>query len=111
MPSIKLPTAGAPQAPKLLDQVLNTIRRKHYSIRTEETYINWIKKYIFFHQKRHPAEMGAREMEQFLNYLAVERKVAASTQNQALSADVYTHVLNRGGRGVRSPYRSVMSDE
>ncbi len=76
---------------RLLDQVRETIRRKHYSLRTEATYIDWIKRYIFFHQKRHPAEMGAPEMEQFLNYLAVKRQVVASTQNQALSALVFLY--------------------
>lgn len=82
---------------RLLDQVRETIRRKHYSLRTEATYIDWIKRYIFFHQKRHPSEMGAPEMEQFLNYLAVKRQVAASTQNQALSALVflYREVLHK----------------
>jgi hypothetical protein len=63
-----------PRKPKLLDQVRETIRRKHYSIRTEATYIDWIKRYILFHRKRHPAEMGAHEMEQFLNHLAVDKK-------------------------------------
>jgi integron integrase len=77
--------------PRLLDQVRQTIRRKHYSLRTEATYIDWIKRYIFFHRKRHPKEMGAAEMEQFLNYLAVEKRVAASTQNQALSALVFLY--------------------
>src|SRR2546427_2406323 len=81
----------AQQKPKLLDQVRETIRRKHYSIRTEEAYVDWIKRYIFFHQKRHPSEMGAREMEQFLNHLAGEKHVAASTQNQALSALVFLY--------------------
>lgn len=76
---------------RLLDQVRETIRRKHYSLRTEATYIGWIKKYIFFHGKRHPKEMGAPEMEQFLNHLAVAKKVAASTQNQALSALVFLY--------------------
>lgn len=60
-------------APKLLDQVRETIRRKHYSLRTESTYIDWIKRYIFFHNKRHPRDMGATEIEQFLNHLAVEK--------------------------------------
>ena len=83
-------SAATPKT-KLLDQVRDTIRRKHYSLRTETTYIDWIKRYIFFHNKRHPAEMGAREMEQFLNHLAVDRKVAASTQNQALSALVFLY--------------------
>ncbi len=77
--------------PKLLDQVRETIRRKHYSIRTEATYIGWIKRYIFFHGKRHPAEMGAAEMELFLNHLAAERNVAAATQNQALNALVFLY--------------------
>jgi integron integrase len=76
---------------RLLDSVRETIRRKHYSLRTESTYIDWIKRYILFHRKRHPAEMGAPEMEQFLNYLAVQKKVAASTQNQALSALVFLY--------------------
>src|SRR5438132_5862114 len=79
------------QKPKLLDQVRATVRRKHYSIRTEAAYVDWIKRYIFFHNKRHPTEMGAHEMEQFLNHLAVEKKVAAATQNQALSALVFLY--------------------
>src|SRR5438552_7613274 len=85
------------QKPKLLDQVRETIRRKHYSIRTEEAYVDWIKRYIFFHNKRHPAEMAEPEIEQFLNHLAVQKKVAASTQNQALSALVflYREVLDK----------------
>jgi integron integrase len=77
--------------PKLLDQVRHAIRRKHYSIRTEGAYVAWIKRYIFFHNKRHPVEMGAGEIEQFLNHLAVQRHVAASTQNQALSALVFLY--------------------
>ena len=87
------PTAN----PRLLDQVRQTIRRKHYSIRTEEAYVDWIKRYIFFHHKRHPAEMDERHVEQFLNYLAVEKRVAAATQNQALSALVflYREVLDK----------------
>src|SRR5437899_5745935 len=81
----------AQQKPKLLDQVRAVIRRKHYSIRTEEAYVDWIKRYIFFHDKRHPQEMGERELEQFLNDLAVQKRVAASTQNQALSALVFLY--------------------
>lgn len=65
--------------PKLLDQVRNAIRTKHYSIRTEEAYVRWIKQYIFFHKKRHPADMGEREVSQFLSHLAVNQHVAAST--------------------------------
>ena len=82
---------STPPKTKLLDQVRETIRRKHYSIRTETTYIDWIKRYILFHRKRHPAEMGGHEMGQFLNHLAVDKEVAASTQNQALSALVFLY--------------------
>jgi len=86
-------TSSVSSQPKkrLLDQVRETVRRKHYSLRTEAAYINWIKRYIFFHHKRHPAEMGAPEIEQFLNHLAVDKKVAAGTQNQALSALVFLY--------------------
>jgi len=82
---------------KLLDQVRDAIRLKHYSIRTEEAYVNWIKRYIFFHGVRHPAEMGAAEVEAFLTHLAVKENVAASTQNQALSAllFLYREVLHQ----------------
>ena len=83
---------------KLLDQVREVIRFKHLSIRTEEAYVDWIKQFIFFHQKRHPKEMGAAEIEAFLTHLAVARNVAASTQNQ--EAD---HVMQRPGLGVKSP--------
>ena len=81
---------------KLLDQVREKIRYKHYSIRTEEAYVDWIKRYVFFHDKRHPETMGAVEIEQFLSHLATKRNVAASTQNQALSAllFLYREVLN-----------------
>ena len=72
--------------PKLLDQVRTAIRVRHYSLRTEQSYIHWVKRFIFFHNKRHPAMMGEAEVTAFLNHLAVERQVSASTQNQALSA-------------------------
>ena len=83
--------------PKLLDLVRNTIRLKHYSIRTERAYIDWVKRFILFHHKRHPASMGGPEIRAFLSYLAVEGRVAASTQTQALSALVflYREVLHR----------------
>ena len=74
------------QKPKLLDQVRAKIRMKHYSIRTETAYISWIKQFILFHNKQHPAEMGADHIASFLTYLAQRRNVAASTQNQALNA-------------------------
>ena len=77
--------------PKLLDQVRQKIRIKHYSIRTEQAYVDWIRRYILYHQKRHPQDMGKPEIEQFLTHLAVERNVAASTQNQALSAILFLY--------------------
>ncbi len=72
--------------PKLLDQLRDRIRVKHYSIRTEQAYVQWVKRYLFFHGMRHPNEMGKPEVEAFLTSLAVERNVAASTQGQALAA-------------------------
>jgi integron integrase len=80
-----------PKPRKLLDQVSDALRTKHYSYRTEQTYIDWIKRYIIFHKKRHPNEMGENEIRAFLTHLAVERKVAASTQNQALSAILFLY--------------------
>ena len=73
------------------------LRVKHYSIRTEQAYLDWIRRFILFHQKRHPDEMGEEEITQFLTDLAVERHVAASTQNQAFSAllFLYQQVLDR----------------
>ena len=73
------------------------IRTRHYSLRTEQTYIQWIKQYIIFNSKRHPSDLGAAEVSAFLSYLAVSRKVAASTQNQALAAILflYRHVLKQ----------------
>jgi integron integrase len=76
---------------KLLNQLINSIRAKHYSIRTEQSYVNWVNRFIRFHQKKHPAKMGEPEITAFLNYLAVNRKVAASTQNQALSAILFLY--------------------
>ncbi len=83
--------------PKLLDQVRQAIRLRNYSYRTEKSYVYWIKQYIFFHHKRHPVEMGQVEVEAFLKHLAIKRNVAASTQNQALSAllFLYKHVLKQ----------------
>ena len=71
---------------KLLDQVRDTLRRKNYAYRTEQSYVAWIKRFILFHDKRHPEEMGPAEIETYLSYLALKRKVAPSTQNQALAA-------------------------
>lgn len=80
-----------PPAKKLLDQVREKIRFKHYSISTEKTYISWIKHYIVFNGKRHPADMGAVEVERFLTYLANDRHVSSATQNQALSAILFLY--------------------
>lgn len=77
--------------PKLLDQVREKLRVKHYAIRTEQTYVDWIKRYILFHGKRHPKDLGARDVEVFLTHLAVVGKVAASTQNQAKSALLFLY--------------------
>jgi integron integrase len=80
-----------------LDRVRGAIRFRHYSRRTEEAYVNWIKRFVLFHKKRHPAEMGAAEVREFLTFLAREDQVAASTQNQAFSALLFLYkvVLNQ----------------
>ena len=83
-----------PKPPKLLDQVRDAMRLKHYSLRTEQTYVQWIRKYILFHGKRHPKDMAEPEITAFLTHLAVQGKVAASTQNQALSAILYYLAFN-----------------
>jgi|GEM_PF-606761 len=83
--------------PKLLDRVRTHLRTKHYSYKTEETYINWIKRFIFFHHKQHPQYLGAKDIEAFLNHLATKLNVSASTQNQALNALVflYRYILHQ----------------
>lgn len=81
----------AQNKPKLLDQVRDVIRRKHFSIRTEEAYTNWIRRFILFHGKRHPRDMAEAEVTEFLTHLAREGKVAALTQNQALSALLFLY--------------------
>ena len=88
--------AGA-RKPKLLDRLREALRSRHYSRRTEQTYCHWVKRYIFFHDVRHPAEMAEHEINAFLTNLAVKEKVSASTQTQALSAllFLYRHVLGR----------------
>ena len=80
-----------PQPPKLLDQVVAKMRVKHYSLRTEKSYTDWIKRYIWHFDKTHPKDMGAAQVEAFLTHLAVERNVSASTQNQAKSALLYLY--------------------
>jgi integron integrase len=81
----------SPKPPRLLEQLRDAIRRRHYSMRTEETYAHWVKRFIYFSGKRHPADLGAAEVTAFLNYLARERDVAAATQNQALSALLFLY--------------------
>lgn len=77
--------------PKLLEQVVSRLRVKHYSLRTEKSYVDWIKRFIWFHGKRHPKQMGAPEVEAFLSHLAVDRSVSGSTQNQAKSALLFLY--------------------
>lgn len=77
--------------PKLLERLRSAIRTRHYSIRTEEAYTSWVKRFILFHNKRHPRDMGEKEINQFLSYLAEERNVASSTQNQALCAIIFLY--------------------
>jgi len=94
MPAIIEQNATAPpgaQAPRLMGQVRAAIRTRHYSLRTEEAYTHWVKRYIFFHGKRHPRDIGAPEVEAFLSDLATVRNVSASTQNQALAALLFLY--------------------
>lgn len=109
------------RSPRLFDRIREVIRLKHYSLSTEKTYISWVKRYLLFHNMRHPREMGRREIESFLSYLATTRRVASSTQNQAFNAILflYNEVLKleldgsidaiRAKRPVRIPV--VMSHE
>src|SRR5262245_63553327 len=99
--------------PRLLDRVRDRLRVKHYSIRTEEQYVSWIRRYVLFHEKRHPREMGPREIEAFLTHLAVTGRVSSSTQNQAKAAllFLYAEVLGvevgwlQGVTSAKSGYR------
>jgi integrase len=88
--------AGGVAAPRFMDRVRERLRVKHYSLRTEQAYVGWIRRFILANGKRHPQGMGAEEVERFLTSLAVQRDVAASTQNQALAAllFLYREVLN-----------------
>ena len=85
--------AGRPDTPKprLLDRVRAAVRLRHYSRRTEKAYVAWTRRYVVFHGKRHPADMGAAELTRFLSSLVVDGRVAASTQNQALSALLFLY--------------------
>src|SRR5262249_50674914 len=80
-----------PKPPRLLDPVRQLLRVRHYSPRTEDCYAQWVKRFVLFHGKRHPREMGAAEAEAFLTHLATEGHVAASTQNQAFNALVFLY--------------------
>ena len=84
-------TSSAGKPPKLLDQLRAKIRVKHYSIRTEDTYVHWVRRYILFHDKLHPRDLGAEAVRTFLTHLAVDRNVASSTQNQALAAILFLY--------------------
>ena len=98
--------------PRLLDHVRAVLRRKHYSLRTEEAYVGWVKRYVLFHGKRHPREIGLPEVEAFLTDLAITHKVAASTQNQALSAllFLYAEVLAQPLEGPVASVRAKQPD-
>jgi integron integrase len=86
-----LPAAPKQSKPKLLDQVRQLMRLRHYSLRTEEAYIGWIRRYILFHEKRHPRELDEKNVSDFLTSLAIKGRVAASTQNQALNALLFLY--------------------
>jgi integron integrase len=91
------PTPSAVQEPKLLDRLRGRLRVKHYSIRTEQAYVDWVRRFVLFHGKRHPRDLGPTDVEAFLTSLAVQRRVSASTQNQAKSAILflYKEVIDR----------------
>ncbi|MGC9399735.1 MAG: phage integrase N-terminal SAM-like domain-containing protein [Anaerolineae bacterium] len=99
-----------PRKKKLPDRVREAIRRKHYSIRTEEAYVSWIKRYVLFHNRRHPLEMGRAEIRAFLAPLAVEMHVAASTQTQALSALLFLYRAIRARKPKRYPLHRTSSN-
>ena len=97
---------------KLLDLVRDKIRFKHYSYSTERTYVHWIKHYIFFHQKKHPAQMGKIEIESYLTKLATKDKVSPTTQNQAFSAILFLYKELLGHKSVETTmiYTHVVSE-
>jgi len=107
-PEKSILTAKATGKSKLLDEVREAIRVRHYSIRTEHTYVDWVYRYIIFHGKRHPSEMGTQEISRFLTHLASDLNVAASTQNQALCALVflYKHVLKIELKAIKDVVRA-----
>ena len=89
--SVSNSPSKTPQSPKLLERMRMHLRAHHYSLRTETAYLDWVRRFILFHHKRHPQDMGAAEVEAFLTHLAVERQVSASTQNQAKAAILYLY--------------------
>lgn len=91
MAESSMATSVSPGSPRLLDKVRQQIRVRHYSLRTETAYVNWIRRFILFHGKRHPQEMGAPELSAFLSSLAIDRNVSANTQNQALAAILFLY--------------------
>ncbi len=98
--------------PRLLDQVREASRARHYSYMTEKAYIGWIRRFIYFHDKQHPAKMGEHEIARFLSSLATERRVSASTQNQALNSVLflYREVLGTWNPAQRLRYALMMSN-
>ena len=102
-PHPHVPHAG--KTKKLLDQYSEFLRNRHYSLRTEKTYIGWVRDYILYHKKRHPREMGVAEINEFITYLVNQKKVAASTQNQAISAILY---LYRNVLGIQLDEKALM---
>jgi len=103
-------TVGRP--PKLMQRLSDTLKRLHYSPRTSEAYLGWVRRYIVFHGLRHPKELKQADIEAFLTHLAVQRKVSASTQNQALSAILflYRKVLSEDASWIESPQRGARSE-
>ena len=98
---------------KLLDQVRHVIRKKHYSILTEQAYLQPIKRFILFHNKRHPKDMGEKEISQYISYLVTDRQVASSTQNQSINAIVFLYkqvlkIVVQGPALDSSPVRALV---
>ena len=100
-PDIHSPGAASPAQPRLLDRMRDAIRVRDYSVRTEKSYLGWVRRYIRFHGLRHPADMGGVEVEAFLSHLASQLDVAAATRQQALAA---LHFLYRDVLGVQLPW-------
>jgi site-specific recombinase XerD len=90
-PRARSATVAAVDKPRLLDQIRDALRARHYSPHTEQAYLLWVRRFIYFHQLRHPAEMGQPEINAFLTHLAVRENVSASTQNQALAALLFLY--------------------